>query len=103
MLTPIPWKLAEKCRLHIDNARLIRCEKEGADYGAVACVNIGTESEMVQENAEFIVKAVNNHDALVAALEGLLAHAPAHKSIKKDFSYILHLEAARTALAKAKG
>ena len=38
---------------------------------------------------------------MLAALQGLLAHAPAPKHIRDDFSYILYLEAARKAVAKA--
>ena len=55
-----------------------------------------------EANAEFIVRACNSHDALLAALEGLLANAPAPKGVRKDFSYILYLEAARAAIRAAK-
>ena len=38
---------------------------------------------------------------MLEALKGLLAHAPKPKRIKDDFSYVLYLEAARKAVAKA--
>ena len=39
--------------------------------------------------------------AMLEALKGLIANHPAPKGIRKDFSYILYLEAARKAIAKA--
>jgi hypothetical protein len=38
---------------------------------------------------------------MLEALRGLLANAPAPKRIRDDFSYVLYLEAARKAVAKA--
>ena len=38
---------------------------------------------------------------LLEALKGLLANAPTPKGVRKDYSYILYLEAARAAIAKA--
>lgn len=40
---------------------------------------------------------------LLEALEGLLVNAPAPKGIRKDYSYTLYREAAKVALAKARG
>lgn len=40
---------------------------------------------------------------MLEALRGLVANAPTPKRIRDDFSYILYLEAARTAIAKAEG
>ena len=40
---------------------------------------------------------------LLEALQGLLLNCPAPKGIKHDFSYILYREAAKKAIAKAKG
>lgn len=39
-------------------------------------------------------------DELAAALRGLLANAPAPKNVKFDYHYMVHIEAARAALAK---
>lgn len=50
-------------------------------------------------NARLIAAAPD----LLEALEGLLKNAPRPKSIRKDFSYTLYLEAAKTAIAKARG
>ena len=41
--------------------------------------------------------------AMLEALKGLIANHPAPKGIRKDFSYILYLEAAQKAIAKAEG
>jgi hypothetical protein len=40
---------------------------------------------------------------LLEALQGLLKNAPPPKGIRKDFAYILYLEAAKKAIAKATG
>ena len=40
---------------------------------------------------------------MLEALQGLLANAPKPKRVKDDFSYMLYLEAARTAIRKATG
>jgi hypothetical protein len=66
-------------------------------YGHTAQV-FGDDAE-AGANARLIAAAPE----LLEALRGLLANAPAPKRIKDDFSYILYLEAARTALAKAEG
>ncbi len=41
--------------------------RDGIEVGAIGCVDV--------ETTERIVRAVNSHDALVAALRGLLQHA----------------------------
>ncbi len=58
------------------------------------------------KDAEFIVRACNNHDALVGALRGVLAHAEdmtceLHQT--DDLSEYPYIQRARAALAKAKG
>lgn len=52
-----------------------------------------------EANARLIAAAPE----LLEALAGLLKHAPLPKGIRKDFSYTLYLEAARSAIAKAEG
>jgi hypothetical protein len=40
---------------------------------------------------------------LLEAVKGLISNAPPPKGIRADYSYILYLEAAKTAIAKAEG
>ncbi len=63
------------------------------------CRSISFTNEENKQHARLIAAAPE----LLEALKGLLENAPAHKGIKKDFSYILYLEAARTAITKAEG
>jgi hypothetical protein len=49
-------------------------------------------------NADLIIKAVNNHDALVSALEGMLRVCPSERAGKRLPEY----DAARIAIARAK-
>jgi len=46
----------------------------------------------------------DEHEVIIAlyeALKGLLENSPTPKGIRRDYSYILYREAARTAIAKA--
>lgn len=65
--TPTPWHNSSKnfgyTRRHICGPR----HADGGDYAPIC-------STVREDDAAFIVKAVNNHDALVAALHGLATH-----------------------------
>jgi len=87
--TPTPWKVGGK------NNNLI--------YGRK---NVGTEEaeelppDVDVENAAFVVRAVNSHDALVAALEGMLARF-GHDNWRSVHD-VAAVNEARAALALAK-
>lgn len=63
--TPTPWELSEPEGPH--GSRLLGCCLNDAAYGfSIAEVNSG---EFTDDDAEFILRAVNSHDALLARAE----------------------------------
>ena len=77
------------------------------EYVADLC---GLEPEvqgLAKANAEVIVRAVNAHEALVEALEALMAAAPAHRSGKRDGATMgrisIAMDKAEAALRAARG
>jgi hypothetical protein len=60
-------------------------------------------SDAADDNSEANARLIAAAPDMLEALEGLLKNAPRPKSIRKDFSYTLYLEAAKTAIAKARG
>ena len=69
--TRTPWFLATGCSttINIDDAKGLA----GARNYYLATVTHGDPDEL-QANAEFIVRACNSHDALVAALKAMCDH-----------------------------
>jgi hypothetical protein len=97
--TPTPWRI----RNDFGGGWIQGSPADGETYGD-RVANLAKPKTIGAANAAFIVKAVNNHDALVEALEDLLSDAdrqmknPSHHI---PFSYekakaILHLVGPRT-------
>lgn len=89
-----PWKLVE------DGLGIV------AEHNKYISVMSGNWSKGEGEaNAKFIVKAVNNHDALVEALEALIntAEEMGWASDEKDGTYFPELEQAKQTLVQARG
>lgn len=63
--TPRPWKLSENYRVTINGA-------DGNVVGDTFGTNYIRSKEESEANAAHIVKAVNMHESLVTALNGLL-------------------------------
>jgi hypothetical protein len=80
---PLPWKTSEDV------------------MGIVAPCGEVDEKDIWSSDAKFIVRAVNSHDALVEALENLLAWTE-HICSNRGFDSPEVVEA-RAALAKARG
>lgn len=93
--TPTPW-ITQQIENHIQIMR-------GHEYGYTGIgQTYHTDLETNKANAAFIVRACNSHDALVEALEGLLADDGTASS--QNINKVLKArEKARTALALAKG
>lgn len=58
-ITPLPWSVHERFRV----------KGGGGIVATVTCPGIGKPAEIIEANAAFIVRAVNGHAALLAALE----------------------------------
>lgn len=93
--TPGPWAYAGNGNI----------TTQAAHYGfTVASVDTFTgrsccPDEERRANARLIAAAPD----MLAALEGLLTNAPAPKSVKQDYHYMVSREAAKRAIAKARG
>jgi hypothetical protein len=64
--TPTPWRNDQK------PDALIVCDAEGGSIADCAPPGPWMSHKVALANAAFIVKAVNNHDALVKALDGMV-------------------------------
>lgn len=104
--SPLPWRTspAHMGRIHI------HAPLNAAESGPIAAVlnpfPAGTEGNAMEANAALIVRAVNSHDTLVEALEGLLNVARHSIACQKDHCVCGVSQAygqARAALAAAKG
>jgi len=86
--TPIPWRR---------NGHFV----ETATKPPFAVCDVYGDGQILQEVGDLIVRAVNCHEELVEALEDFLADwdSPNFRTYYIDEA---HVEAARTALAKAK-
>jgi hypothetical protein len=91
--TPGPWKQAIGPKFGETDIMALH------SVTAIATVYTGVNGTDGNANARLIAAGPE----MLEALKGLLANAPPPKRIKDDFSYILYLEAARTAIAKAEG
>lgn len=80
----------------------IRDQKTNVHIATVGHVDRYFEGK-AESHAEFIVRAVNAHEAMIEALAGLLENIPQPKDVRKDFSLMVYMEAARKALRAAKG
>lgn len=92
--TPTPWHVSHTVDCDLTGLRHIRSIKDGR----CGLINIAT---ITPANAAFIVRAVNSHEALVAALELLLAQADACDAFSRTFKPESR-DAARSALAAAR-
>lgn len=93
--TPTPWKLLPPDQ--------IRGPRQEFVADCQCFVKAGWRAEFDSANAEFIVRAVNNHEDLLAALEKALhSLTAARQRLNIDFE-IPAEEAARAAITKAKG
>lgn len=92
--TPTPWIVSKRnagaIPLHFQPPEVL-----GRNGDMCVATQLGNGKE-AEANAEFIVRAVNSHDALVAALETLLQKCRVRNGQ-------LELDQARAALALAKG
>jgi hypothetical protein len=62
-----------------------------------------TPDKATQEEHDRIGRMLEAAPDMLEALQGLLANSPKPKNVRKEFAYILHLEAARQAIRKATG
>lgn len=99
--SPLPWSVGSRNAIDPE----AECGVTAFD-GMTVCdlwnsVNIGTEcdGEMARANAEFIVRCVNSHDALLAALKHLV------ECLNDDLDpeQCAAWDAALAAIAKAEG
>lgn len=90
--TPTPWEVFTDNETGLFSIGRKTSDYSGTEYGIVA------ESIDLKANAEFIVRAVNNHQALVEALNELV-NAVSH--IQQVPMY--KIQKALEALSKAKG
>ena len=88
----LPWHLMD------DEPSCIKADCYSARM-IVDCTATKLGTEIEEANAAFIVRAVNAHDALVAALKFLLKHGKSD-NISKSIACV---EIAEKALAKAEG
>lgn len=95
--TPTPWAQGITCAT--DGSRYITADC-GTKYHRRKIVAEAEEGPGAQDNAAFIVRACNAHDALVEALEGLLTIPP---SEPQDGPMSNWPEKARAALTLARG
>lgn len=113
--TPTPWHIAPYSAPYIATSHdpKIKAYLEETGTDKFDALSIGTETgsaalipldESSRENAEFIVKAVNCHDELVAALEDIISAEGTERdewdAVERLIPEIVTL--ARSALAKAK-
>jgi hypothetical protein len=91
--TPTPWQVEGSIYEHM--AAGIR----GGSNRAIAQVWKGPRGHA---NAEFIVRACNAHDDLVAALKAIVDHNEASYSSEFEL-FATHVREAKKALAKAEG
>lgn len=95
--SPLPWKCTRECIIDNANAPVAECDA------------LALSQRMDEANAAFIVRAVNAHDELIAALERIAAFddVMASNHLAQTGSYAqfdepASVEIARAALAKAK-
>lgn len=72
--TPTPWMILED-GFHEEQLEITSADRAQNDMSEIAVVDVGFGGEFQAEqhaNAAFIVRAVNAHDALVAALKDAL-------------------------------
>jgi len=91
--TPTPWHLS----IDEDTNEVIPDIFDGESEDAIHIAHCLSEAGNPTENAKFIVRAVNAHDELVAALEGLLDCTESRPTNYNE------RVAAKAALAKATG
>lgn len=93
--TPLPWA-ATNCGSHI------QIHREGWPRDAWSVANIDTQAQDAA-NGNLIVRAVNSHDKMIAALECLLETAPYDLDTDNDLvdyrKFVIRT--ARLALAKS--
>jgi hypothetical protein len=100
--TPRPWKRHARNRHHM----IVETPENGVrKLIASVATHTGTFTpEEWDENAELIVRAVNNYDALVAALaEMLTSHSMDNVGLEASKRRLAAKQLARDALAKAHG
>lgn len=93
--TPTPWKVTSGCvRFYIESPK-----------GYVIAHTFDSDHIPMPQrriNADFIVKAVNNHDALFQSLQLAIAGLEKLVPLTGHESDVLNLKQARKALAQAK-
>lgn len=98
--TPTPWLIDDDV-FDEDEIEITSQDLLDNSMGAIAAIQVGTFNDDVEArkraDAEFIVRAVNAHDDLVAALRGLRSWMPP----AGDDRLNADLKAADAALAKA--
>ncbi|MFO0452699.1 MAG: hypothetical protein ACK52I_29270 [Pseudomonadota bacterium] len=99
--TPRPWITFDWVNHAPDETSLIDCIPIGPAGAAPVVADVlllnGDHAE-TEANAALIVRAVNHHDELVAALDGLLGHMEAPRSQKASKAW----DAAMAVLAKVR-
>lgn len=100
--TPGPWTRTPEERFKHDSSAGIK-GPNGNYLAAALDFNRTDRDEEVEANAEFIVRACNAHDELLAALEDIIETPVGHTTADcaKDLAACIRI--ARAAIAKAKG
>lgn len=72
--TPTPWKysIADEAIMSVGNVQMMICEAPGTRHRGPYGEYGPAEEAFYKTNAEFICRACNSHEALVAALEAIL-------------------------------
>ena len=95
--TPTPWKITSP---NYPQHQRVIFHREGDRHEKVATLNEGSIS--ADANAEFIIRAVNNHEALVEALSGILARMEDENYDEPHYEAVnAFIEQARTAINNA--
>ncbi len=79
---PIPWKLT-KAIIGVDEDYLIHTEDDVHIAEVFEHQDLERPHGPSKENAEFIIRAVNNHDALLEALEAFVLTCENHPELKE--------------------
>lgn len=75
--TPTPWRLGNGRNIVSDTPVPEVCGSDAVEYYGGHLV----AESLAAENAKFIVRACNSHDALVAALQDILSMAEAGQKV----------------------
>jgi hypothetical protein len=101
--SPLPWKTQRVSRFYGCYGHNITRNNGGVAERDVILAHIDTDSDEDRANAQLICSAVNSHTALVEALEGLVGVCELARLGNPGSVGFTQLNAARAALALARG